>query len=642
MFIYFGIIYLNYKLDKIEKRLMNRKIYSYNDLRFIKKIIDKNEIKVVSFDIFDTLLERPCINPTDILYLLNYPPKVLKTRLFAETDLKDPFVNIWGIWDYVKFQCNLCDEEKESYLKEELGIERKLAFSREIAKEIYNYAVQKGKKIIAVSDMYLPGNFLKELLHEKGYPCIETVYVSCEEKDRKDSGKLFNKVLTNEKLKSLNMIHIGDNIMSDYKIPLYKGIKTFWIPSSLFLFKRDFIRRTREDRFNNIIPDDPILRLLLGFTINRIYETGNDLKKSRAINFKQFVNLVIAPYAVHTALFINNNRKIQSGIYNKIFFAARDGFLPMQIYKKIKDTTSIPSEYLFASRRAYGCLSNENFIQSFDTLISEKNYTLDDFLKFLLPNKTEYESLIPQIDKEILNLSIKDNKELCEDILNKNRERISSYYSNRRFITSQYYTNIFKDCKERILIFDCGYSGSISESLMKVNPNCKIDKVYLWQTYKNIQRDLNNQTKTFIAIGGYKPSWLDVVIESFFSSCQGSCIGFDVEGNEIVPIFEHLDEDNKKILKKVHEEVYLYLEQFTETFGQYLKFFGKSQMKYTAELTNIIFSRRKNNQKIFDNIVFTDSYLHGERKTTLYSIVQDLDFRSCTTAKLKNKIKKVF
>ena len=37
----------------------------------IKSIIASENIKVISFDIFDTLLMRPVINPTDIFYLIN-------------------------------------------------------------------------------------------------------------------------------------------------------------------------------------------------------------------------------------------------------------------------------------------------------------------------------------------------------------------------------------------------------------------------------------------------------------------------------------------------------------------------------------------------------------------------------------------
>lgn len=45
------------------------KVYHYS-LDDIKKIVQQEKIKVVSFDLFDNLLVRPSMRPTDIFYLL--------------------------------------------------------------------------------------------------------------------------------------------------------------------------------------------------------------------------------------------------------------------------------------------------------------------------------------------------------------------------------------------------------------------------------------------------------------------------------------------------------------------------------------------------------------------------------------------
>ena len=621
---------------------MKSKIYNYNDLMLIKKLIDKDEIKVISFDIFDTLLMRPCIYPTDVLHLINCPSSVLKTRLCAESDLKNSFININEIWEYVQFQCHLSNKQMELFLNEELKIERKLLSARPIIKQLFDYAVQRKKKVIAVSDMYFSAEFLKKILHEKGYSSIEQVYVSCEEYARKDNGKLFDKVINSERIEAYNILHIGDNQLSDYKIPLKKGIKAFWLPDNLSLFKRNLIGRMREEQFDQIIPDDMAFRFLLGFAINRSFEERSSHPKSGIITFRQFVNFVIAPYAVYTALFICNNKKIQSGNYSKILFAARDGFLPMHVYERVRGVMNIPSEYLFASRRAYGCLSNYDFIQYFDESIFTSDYKLRDFLKLILPDKSTYQFIEAQCKPAQLNLNINDHRQLCRNLLIKNKAKISSYYNQRRNITEQYYASIFHGSKERVLIFDCGYSGSISASLMEGGVAHKIDKVYLWETSKNRKRDMDNQTITYVVAGGYKTAWLDVVVESFFSSYEGSCIGFSIKGNKIEPIFEPFNKENRMILKETHDEVYLFMDQFMELFGDYQKYFGKNQIQYVAELANILFSGRRNNQKIFDKVIFEDSYLHGERKKTLYDVLRGLDSGNKVVVRLKKGIKRVF
>ncbi len=74
----------------------------------IKNIIKNPNIKIISFDIFDTLLYRPCINPTDIFYLIAnkvdrlYNIDFIKLRLDAENLLNKPNANIYDIYAFIQ------------------------------------------------------------------------------------------------------------------------------------------------------------------------------------------------------------------------------------------------------------------------------------------------------------------------------------------------------------------------------------------------------------------------------------------------------------------------------------------------------------------------------------------------------------
>lgn len=58
------------------------------DLDKLKLMIGKEKYKVISFDIFDTLLVRPCLQPTDLLKLVGlrcgYDGNYLEMRRAAE------------------------------------------------------------------------------------------------------------------------------------------------------------------------------------------------------------------------------------------------------------------------------------------------------------------------------------------------------------------------------------------------------------------------------------------------------------------------------------------------------------------------------------------------------------------------------
>ena len=113
-------------------------------LKIIKKIILNPNIKVVSFDIFDTLLYRPCVNPIDIFYLIaerinqKYNIDFIKLRLNAESLLNNKNANIHDIYDFIKDYYHLDKELIEGIKKEEIAAEKQLLQVRDDIKEIYN------------------------------------------------------------------------------------------------------------------------------------------------------------------------------------------------------------------------------------------------------------------------------------------------------------------------------------------------------------------------------------------------------------------------------------------------------------------------------------------------------------------------
>ena len=74
------------------------------DFDSIKKYIDSSEIKVVSFDIFDTLLVRPVIDPTDVFYLIDaklnkiHNINFIEYRLKAEDEMKNFYTSLDDIY----------------------------------------------------------------------------------------------------------------------------------------------------------------------------------------------------------------------------------------------------------------------------------------------------------------------------------------------------------------------------------------------------------------------------------------------------------------------------------------------------------------------------------------------------------------
>lgn len=175
---------------------------------------------VISFDIFDTLIRRDVDCPTDLFYELerrNGLPRFHDMRISMEAsarrDAKDKNgeVNIFDIYSKLTEHYEL---DIEASVTQELAAEKETCYPDAKMSELYQLLVKRGCRMIAVSDMYIPGKYLRELLDGCGYSAIERVFVSCDYGVGKGHGEL-QKLVQKEIGDQLRVVHIGDNYHSD-------------------------------------------------------------------------------------------------------------------------------------------------------------------------------------------------------------------------------------------------------------------------------------------------------------------------------------------------------------------------------------------------------------------------------------------
>lgn len=101
-------------------------------------------------------------------------------------------------------------------------------------KAVYDEAIKQNKKIIIVSDMYLPADFIKKVLHKNKITKYHKLYVSNEVQHRKDRGDMYKYVIDDLSVAPNKILHIGDNKHSDYKKALeYNIIYITFFPTNL-------------------------------------------------------------------------------------------------------------------------------------------------------------------------------------------------------------------------------------------------------------------------------------------------------------------------------------------------------------------------------------------------------------------------
>lgn len=332
------------------------KFYAACTTERLMKLIDTCD--VISFDIFDTLLGRDVLFPTDIFEIIElqnkkYIPKEInftdvriscEHRLYA---LKNP--TIYDIYDEIKKETNMSEECISRLCNAEIMEEKRSLFARNCMQEIVEYALKRGKKVCCTSDMYLTKEILMNILKEAGYMEFDNIFVSCEHGVSKNNG-LYEVV--KEKYLGKKILHIGDNYDADIvSAKRYAIDETFQIASIYKMLSDSTMRKILQ---HDIRLDD---RCELGRLFFRLFNnpflfavTKGKCEVSDNYNLGYFfIEPMIASF-IEWMLTCCKRDSIDT-----VLLGSRDGFIiqkMLDIRKKyINDTISY--KYFYASR--YAC-----------------------------------------------------------------------------------------------------------------------------------------------------------------------------------------------------------------------------------------------------------------------------------------------
>lgn len=567
----------------------------------IKRWICNPNIKVISFDIFDTLLVRPALKPDDIFHLVSNKLGVdfAKIRIGAESYVSGSNHSIFDIWDNICSRNNISSDKKCLLVNEEINLEKKVLVPRKMISELYELALSKGKRVIAVSDMYLPGDVLNDILKMKGFTGISRVYVSCDCNCRKDSGELYRHVILSEQINEQEIIHIGDNYFSDYSMAKNYGIKSFFVPSNIDLFcNSNFLNK------DSLISTDAGFNTVIGYAINRYYELNN----SNRMDLQRFATIILFPLIAKITYDLLNKKEFKE--YDGYFFASRDGYLPYLAYLLIKKSREdgLPhGKYIYASRMAYNCLFENTILDYSKSLSSSSRITVQDYLKLTILNHSLLDDIMRRSGNEEMNK--KATYDCLDGLLFPFKEELSEYFQNKKQLVKKYFQNSIKTNKGRVLVFDCGYSGSISKGISAALGNrVYVDKFYLHGTPKNSERDKHEGTQTFEVFSPYNSNY-DLFWETLFSSTEGTCLGYNENG--ISPILNNccITDAQKESIDSIHRSVLDSLTDFNRLLGENSLVFRIEDVTNLYSMIERIISMNVNNANVLKNVKFDDEFL---------------------------------
>lgn len=334
-------------------------------------------VRCVSFDVFDTLVAR-CIEPPEAIQrrvaaLLAEriggiaPEAAFEARRAVESELRraaladgldhechfDPLVEGWvarlaghadaGLVDFV----HATERELEALA---LG-------AKPGARALLEWLRASGVRVIAVSDMYLSHDHVAALLAACGLgDLFDRLYVSSEFGLGKYSGRLHARVIEQEGLAAEEIVHVGDNLVSDMRAPMRLGMR------GIYLHERaERLRRRHQAVSADMAAAGGVWPGRRFFEIVD-FRMRHDAACQRACEdfFHHYGAHVLGP--AFAAFLLGLVEKIAAVKPDKVFFLARDGYLFERMYTRWRelqrDTTDWPQAvYVYASRRVVATAS---------------------------------------------------------------------------------------------------------------------------------------------------------------------------------------------------------------------------------------------------------------------------------------------
>lgn len=523
----------------------------------IKKYLKLHkEIKAIGFDVFNTVLLRYVHSPEDIFYETGKKLKLPEGITAEEYKYIRQQVqrNIQREKEVVSGSAEVALEEiveampvwladAADMLCAEISAEKELCFFNPEWNTFLGWLTENDYKVFYISDMYLSAVQIEEILKAASAP-IYTIYVSSQYGVNKKSGKLFEKVLEEEKLDATQIIHIGDNLEADVLGAERCGITSF------------FYEVTDTDPTQGLTMEEYVLGKHL-LNKNALRHVAAYCVQCEDENLQKWYALgaqILGPLMAYFTEWLSK-QVVTAGI-SKILFMMREGsFLrkAWHIYSRYANIR-IEDDLLYVSRQALLLPSMEKFgeeeliavLEAPQISVAEVLAVLhvtqgvESFEPYMKVQRKAFETTF--VGEKNLYHALKDFL-LSED----NVQTIETHIENEKKKAQKYLNQVYTtDC---VATVDIGYQGTIQKRLEKVMPTKK------WNHYLllcNGQKRLDDLDSTNIkgALGTYCGEESDLMsvvnrnnrsLELLFLEGCGSTVGYEEAEGVVNPILGTLN-----------------------------------------------------------------------------------------------------
>lgn len=533
----------------------------------LQQAIDVHQ--VITFDVYDTLVCRVIYKDRDLWQLVDReyqkrnhvkPIGFYKKRETADHKARKtyPYREVTLDEIYEVFADLYGQELADACKALEIELEINLTFPNDEVIEAYQYALQQGKKVYIISDMYLTDTIIGQVLEHNKITGYDKLFVSCiYRKTKHEGGALFSAVLEEIQADAKDVLHIGNDAKADIQQSKAVGLDAYLIkPPS----RKSYVNESKAK-------SDLDYSLLYGFIKKHNFPQMPDSLAYR-LGFDVF-----GPIVKGFLEWI----KVHKGNYNldAILFLARDGYVLQEISDQEGELTSF---YSYLSRRSV-VIPMIQYRQSLEDILRlykswQPNITLTTLFNRLG---------IPYDADVVHSVGLRESDTFSRDELTRD-ERIQALYNQVKakvYYNSQKqgqllsdYLNQYKDYR-RIGVVDLG-AGTIVSALQQYSTikNYNIDWIPLYlqnsheptDSYINVSQNYELQTALRL---GY------MFLEVFFTAPHGTTLGYEYNENcEAIPLLEDYEyssipEEYKNRLAELHQGAMDFYQSYPLDMMQY-------------------------------------------------------------------------
>lgn len=383
-------------------------------------------VDIVSFDVFNTLVQRCYCNEMDLFELVKRQNRI--SYDFEEARKKAAAMSsenatIAEIYEIIQENEKIGDEETKRIEKAEFDLDLRFVVGRQPMVEFCK-EIQKKKRVFFISDMYYSAEQIQDVLRKVGIRTDKRdIIVSSEVKCCKADGSLWKFFV--EQYMNHNVLHIGDDYRGDVEKSKEYGVQAFQIKSAYDLLGMSSIKRIMGKVMS------PFSSVVMGLINAKIFQDPFALNQTKGHilfeNNEAMGYCVLGPIAYTFNKWLMESA-IREGL-DKILFFSREGYLLAEEYKTLSELIGQEGpdiEQLMISRRAIMNVLATNKDMMLEIASFPYRGSLRDFLK----------------DRFNLDVAIEEEENISVEGLGEHREELWE-------ILKPYAQSIFEEAKRQ-------------------------------------------------------------------------------------------------------------------------------------------------------------------------------------------------